>query len=126
MYLTAASRYALKALASLATQSANGQAAPRASHVIAASAGLPEGFLLKVLRPLVLAGIVTSLKGPHGGYRLAKAAKAVTLLDVVEAVDGPVRGEAAVIDAADGGRLDASLQRTCDGPPCRRERRWRR
>src|SRR5258708_958355 len=68
--------------------------APVASHTIAREHGIPERFLLKVLNPLVSAGILSSLKGPHGGYRLARTASDITLLEVIEAVEGTIRGEA--------------------------------
>jgi len=68
--------------------------APVASHVIAEKRGIPKRFLLKVLKPLVSARVLTSVKGPDGGYRLAKPASEVTLLEVIEAVDGPIRGSA--------------------------------
>src|SRR6266404_500182 len=91
MRLTRASSYALHALTNMARQKPG---TPVASHKIAQEHGIPERFLLKVLHPLVSAGILSSLKGPHGGYRLARPTSDITLLEVVEAVDGPVRGEA--------------------------------
>jgi Rrf2 family protein len=91
MRLTRASSYALYALANMARQKPG---TPVASHTIAREHGIPERFLLKVLNPLVSAGILSSLKGPHGGYRLARSASDITLLEVIEAVEGPIRGEA--------------------------------
>ena len=73
-----------------------------------------ERFLLKVLKPLVSAGVLYSVRGPNGGYRLARPAKGITLLDVVEAVDGPVRGETPRWAAAAGHKLNARLQQVCD------------
>jgi Rrf2 family protein len=88
MKLTRASNYALQALAHLAA----GDGRLLTSHRIASAYGLPEKFLLKVLRPLASAQILRSVKGPNGGYRLARPAAKITLLEVVEAVDGPIRG----------------------------------
>ncbi len=51
--------------------------------------GLSESYLLKHLRALTEAGVIEALPGPRGGYRLARPPQAVTLLDIVEAVDGP-------------------------------------
>jgi Rrf2 family protein len=67
-----------------------------ASHHIAKARGIPERFLLKVLKPLVSAQILLSIKGPNGGYRLARPASDVTMLEVIEAVDGPIRGSAPI------------------------------
>src|SRR5437763_15913514 len=93
MKLTRASSYALHAVAYMANQK---KSEPVASHIIAQDRGIPERFLLKVLKPLVSAQILLSIKGPNGGYRLAKPANEITMLDVVEAVDGPIRGAAPV------------------------------
>ncbi len=45
----------------------------------------------KVMQTLARAGLVTSVRGPAGGTRLARAAKGITLLEIYEAVDGPAR-----------------------------------
>jgi Rrf2 family protein len=50
--------------------------------------GVPGAYLAKHLQALARAGILESVPGPAGGYRLARPAAGVTLLDVVEAIDG--------------------------------------
>jgi Rrf2 family protein len=124
MRFTSSCAHALRALAFLARHEGGG---PVASHAIAAAEGLPERFLLKVLKPLASAGVLLSAKGPNGGYQLARPARRITLLDVVEAVDGPVRGEAPRWAAgAEGARLDGRLQQGArlrprwSGPGCAR------
>lgn len=62
--------------------------------VLAASAladfhGVSTSYLLKHLQALSRAGVLETVPGPKGGYRLAKPADAITLLDVVLAVEGP-------------------------------------
>ena len=91
MRLTRASSYALHAVAYMAQQKSD---RPVASHRIAHERGIPERFLLKVLKPLVSARVLTSIKGPNGGYRLARSPNDITLLEIVEAVDGPILGQA--------------------------------
>jgi hypothetical protein len=54
----------------------------------------PVQFLLKVLKPLADAGVLDSLTGRHGGFCLARPAKDITLLEVLEAVEGRLRAEA--------------------------------
>ncbi len=51
--------------------------------------GVPESYLLKHLKALVAAGLLESVTGPKGGYRLAKPPTDISLLDVVQAIDGP-------------------------------------
>jgi Rrf2 family protein len=92
MKLTRASSYALHALAYMAQLKTN---KPVASHKIAEERGIPERFLLKVLKPLVTVRVLESVKGPNGGYRLARPLNDVTLLEVIEAVEnGKIQGEA--------------------------------
>lgn len=50
--------------------------------------GVSETYLLKHLRLLAAAGVVDALPGPRGGYRLSRAPAAITMLDIVEAIDG--------------------------------------
>src|SRR5262249_55577419 len=111
MKLTRASAYALQALAFLASRDAGD---PVTSQHMAEADHSPERFLLKVLRPLVSAGLLRSLKGPHGGYRLARPADRITLLEILEAVGGPIRGEAPQLNNKAGAPLDARLQVVCD------------
>nr|WP_145600546.1 Rrf2 family transcriptional regulator [Prauserella rugosa] len=56
---------------------------------LAAFYELPAAYLNKQLQALARAGILTSVSGPRGGFRLAKAPDQVTLMDVVTAIDGP-------------------------------------
>jgi Rrf2 family protein len=49
---------------------------------------IPEHYLAKHMQQMSIAGIVATKKGPGGGYRLAKPATSITLLDMVEAIDG--------------------------------------
>src|SRR5438105_14927297 len=103
MRLTRASSYALHAVSYMAAQKQN---RPIASHLIARARGIPERFLLKVLKPLVSARVLHSIKGPNGGYRLARSASDLTMLEVVEAVDGPIRGQAPLSQVEGDGQLE--------------------
>ncbi len=49
---------------------------------------LPAPYLAKQLKALVRAGVLTATTGPRGGFRLARPASEITLLEIVEAVDG--------------------------------------
>lgn len=63
-----------------------GSAVPVAK--LAAFYELPAAYLNKQLQALARAGIVTSTSGPRGGFRLARDPAAITLLDVVTAIEG--------------------------------------
>jgi len=110
MKLTRSSTYALHAVAYMAGQSKKEQ--PVASHIIAQKRGIPERFLLKVLKPLVSAQVLYSVKGPNGGYRLARPATDISVLEILEAVDGPIRGYAPS-NADNGSGLQRKLDQIC-------------
>ena len=57
---------------------------------IAAQTDVSQRFSLKILLKLVNEGFVKSFKGVGGGYELTRPASEITMLDVVEAIDGPV------------------------------------
>lgn len=108
MRMSRAAQDALHFLASLSHQRTTERLT---SHAVAADRGLPGYFLLKVLRPLVKAGILRSVRGPTGGYWLVRPPEEITLLEILEAVDGPLLG-----DSTDKPKLsDPALDRRVDG-----------
>ncbi len=111
MKLTRATSYAIHALVFMATQKHN---RPVASHHIAQAGGIPERFLLKVLKPLVSARVLHSIKGPNGGYRLARPANEITMLEILEAVDGPIRGQSSFSRDETNGTLNKRLDQICN------------
>ena len=81
MKLTRAASYAVHALVFMAVQK---NSKPLASHNIAQARGIPERFLLKVLKPLVSVRILLSIKGPNGGYRLARTPDKINIAEIVD------------------------------------------
>lgn len=64
-----------------------GEAVPTAQ--LAAFYGLPAAYLNKQLQALARGGVLSSISGPRGGFRLARNPERITLLDVVVAIEGP-------------------------------------
>src|SRR5438045_1759087 len=56
---------------------------------LSADGKLPERFLLQILRSLVTHGILTSTRGVDGGYALVRPAEKISLLEMIEAIEGP-------------------------------------
>jgi Rrf2 family transcriptional regulator, nitric oxide-sensitive transcriptional repressor len=77
---------ALHSVAYIAAQ--DGQASVRD---IADRLEVSENHLSKVLQQLARSGLVRSTRGPQGGFRMARKSESLTLLDVYEAIEGPVR-----------------------------------
>lgn len=86
--LTKKSGYALIALTHLARLDGQGVASARE---IASLAGAPLPLLMNVLKELAAAGYVESVRGARGGYRLARELEKISLAELVEAMEGPVR-----------------------------------
>ncbi len=57
---------------------------------LAERAGLEVPTVAKVLKPLAQAGLVEGFRGANGGYRLARAAADISLIEIVEAMEGPL------------------------------------
>lgn len=87
MRLSARSEYGLLALIDLAS---SGDARPLATRELAENRGIPAAFLEQLLADLRRAGLVRAIRGPRGGFILARPAAAITALDVVEALEGPI------------------------------------
>lgn len=85
MLLSRPTTYAVRALLYLAKQDAS---VPVLSPTIAKEEHLPAPFLAKLLRTLAEARILTSNRGPGGGYRLAKSPDEISLQDVAVLFDG--------------------------------------
>ena len=83
MCLTLESDYAVRIIGCLSAENKRIDA-----KNISERMGVSLRFALKILRKLVSAGLVKSYKGMQGGYELAKAPSEITMLDVIETVEG--------------------------------------
>jgi len=72
----------------------NGKEAPFQARVIARRQAIPNKFLEQVLHSMKRAGILDSLRGAQGGYRLLKDPSVLSVADVLEVLDGSVRDRA--------------------------------
>lgn len=86
MQISAKADYALRALCLLATADER----PMKAQDIADAQGIPRTFLDQILLDLRRAGMLESRRGPEGGHRLARPAFAITVADVVRAIEGPL------------------------------------
>src|SRR4030066_352378 len=87
MQITKQADYAVRAVLYLAGLS-DGRRAPTSQ--IARDQKIPPSFLAKIISQLSVAGMVQTSRGARGGVTLAREPEKITLLDVVEAIDGPI------------------------------------
>jgi Rrf2 family protein len=92
--LTNRADYAIRAMLALAVPDGHG---PQSARAIAARMDIPPRFLPQVMRDLSAAGLVSATTGRHGGYRLARPAATLSLLAIVEAVEGDTGRQTCVL-----------------------------
>lgn len=87
MKITAKSRYALRVLMDVAQSEGK---SPRSIGHVAEAQSISEKFVSRIVIPLRRAGLLATVRGVNGGLRLARFPDKITLLDIVEAMDGPL------------------------------------
>ena len=105
MIFSSASEYAIRGVAELAARGGGGR---MLLDEIVAGTGLPRDFVAKVFQKLVHSGLLDSAKGRGGGFSLARAAHEITLMHIVEAMEGPQAYDRCVV----------GLERCTDQMPC--------
>ncbi len=90
--------YALRAVVFLSRQPEDKRSS---INEIAESEEIPRDFLAKILKDLTRAQILRSYQGVRGGYRLAKEPSKINMLEVIEAMDGPIGVSQAMRDKTD-------------------------
>ncbi len=112
MKLSRTMLYALQATVQLAEA---GPSSPVPCSRLAEKGKMPERFLLQILRNLVTHGLLRSTRGVDGGYTLLRDPAEITLLDLIEAIDGPLGGQEPISrDDGMGGETLARLQAMVD------------
>lgn len=88
MQITRQADYAVRTVLHLAKMGDSERAATR---TVAAEQNIPPSFLAKIISQLAIAGLLHTSRGARGGVTLARDPKDITLLEVVEAIDGPIQ-----------------------------------
>lgn len=87
MQITRQADYALRAVIFLSRLNSDQKAS---TSVIATEQKIPPSFLAKIVSQLSIAGLIQTSRGARGGVSLAKPPEEISVLDVIEAIDGPV------------------------------------
>ncbi len=80
---------------------------------LADETGIPVPTAQKLVSLLTRAGLLTSVRGQGGGIKLARPSAAISLADIIEAVEGPIAMTACV----ESGRHDCALEGSCSVQP---------
>ena len=100
MMFSTKAEYGVRVMAHLAGRDG---AEPVALGTIASAEGLPLAYLEHLMARLRRAGLVASRRGSHGGYSLARPAEAISMAEVVEALEGDIAPIECISEGADGG-----------------------
>ncbi|MBA4601330.1 cysteine metabolism transcriptional regulator CymR [Thermoactinomyces mirandus] len=87
MKISTKGRYGLTIMMDLATQYGKG---PIPLKSVAERHGLSEHYLEQLIAPLRNAGLVRSVRGAYGGYKLAKAPEEITAGEIIRVLEGPI------------------------------------
>src|SRR5215218_372819 len=112
--------YGVRVMAHLAARDAS---EPVALGSIATAEGLPLAYLEHLMARLRRAGLVSSRRGAHGGYSLARPARAISMAEVVEALEGDIAPIECITEGADGALV---CSREADGDACPTKLLWTR
>ena len=87
--------YAIRAILFLSEKEGNGRSP---TNVIAREKHIPPSFLAKIISQLSVAGLVQTSRGARGGVTLARPSNQINLLEVIEAIDGPIQINECALD----------------------------
>jgi Rrf2 family protein len=110
MRLTAQADYAVVMMSAAAR---HGCGSRLSATLLSAETGVPLPTAQKLMQRLAGAGLLSSLRGTGGGFKLTRPAAAITLADIIEAIEGPIAMTACV----ESGRHDCGLEGTCAVQP---------
>ena len=78
---------------------------------ISAKYGIPLVYLFRIMQQMVKANVLSSKRGRNGGYILARPAKEITLLEIIEATDGPIAGQSGLAQLAKKARFSVGMEK---------------
>ncbi len=74
---------------------------------------IPLEYLLKILQQLVRANILRSKRGPRGGFTLSRPADEITMLDLVESIDGPLETHLSLAEMTNNASFSQKMEDVC-------------
>ena len=110
MRVSRSTGYALLAVGYIARHQGKGVVL---SQNISKEYDIPLEYLLKILQQLVRANVLRSKRGPRGGFSLAKPTNKITMLEIIEAVDGPLMSHLHLAELTDNAAFSQKMENVC-------------
>ena len=112
MKISRSTQYGLIALGYIAQHGKNGLVM---SEAISKQYNIPLEYLLKILHQLVRGGVLRSKRGPRGGFSLAQKPEDINFLQIIEAIEGPMRSEMDLAEQTDNEPFSLRIEDLCKG-----------
>ncbi|MBE0534308.1 MAG: Rrf2 family transcriptional regulator [Phycisphaerae bacterium] len=110
MAISRSAGYAMMAAGHVALYDKDG---PVLASAISKEYDIPLEYLLKILQQLVRANVMRSKRGPRGGFTLARRPEEITILEIIEAVNGPLCGYIEVAAQANNAPYSVKMEQAC-------------
>ncbi len=112
MKISRSTGYALVAVGFVAEE---GKEGPVLAAKISKAYDIPLEYLLKILQQLVRVNILRSKRGPRGGFFLARKTDEITILQIIEAVEGPMLTQANLAELTGNAAFSVKMEEACNG-----------
>jgi Rrf2 family protein len=110
MKISRSTGYALVAVGYVAD---NCQDGPVLAARVSKEYGIPLEYLLKIMQQLVRANVLKSKRGPRGGFTLARDPKDISMLQIIEAVNGPLMGHLHLSEQTHSADFSLKMESAC-------------
>jgi Rrf2 family protein len=112
MKISRSTQYGLIALGYIAQHGKKGLVM---SEAISKQYHIPLEYLLKILHQLVRGGVLRSKRGPRGGFSLAQRPEDINFLQIIEAIEGPLRSEMDIAEQTQNEPFSLRIEDLCKG-----------
>ena len=111
MKLSKSTSYALVSAGYIAHNSVN---EPVLAAQISEQYDISIAYLLRILKQLAKADVLRSKRGPRGGFALARPAKDITLLEIIEAIEGPILSSSRISEQTNKEPFTLKMEKVCN------------
>ena len=110
MKMNTTARYGLIAAGHIAGHTGGGLVL---ASTISTKYGIPLEYLFKILQQMVRTNILVSKRGPRGGFALARPAKEITLLEIIESAGGPISSQLEMAELTGNAPFSVEMEKVC-------------
>ena len=110
MKMSTTAHYGLIAAGYIAEQADEGRVK---ASTISEKYDIPLEYLFKILQQMRRVNVLRSKKGPKGGFKLARPAKEITLLEIIEAAGGPISTQLELVQVAKKAHFSVEMEKVC-------------